>query len=339
MVRFGKPSMTLPACTKNDFQGGMRMKVLITGGAGFVGSHLADRLLAEGNQVLALDNYATGRRDNLKPQANLTVIEGTIADQNTVDTAFTRFQPEVVVHAAASYKDPENWVEDVRTNVLGSVHVVKAAKAAKVKRFIYFQTALCYGLQPLEQPITLNHPIRSTGSSYAISKTGGEQYVELGGLDWISFRLANAYGPRNLSGPLPTFFQRLTTNKPCFVMDTRRDFIYIDDLVNVVLKAIGGAGTKGAYHISTGSDYAIKELFDATVKALNVKLDKPVEVRPRNADDAPTILLDPTKTQRDFQWKATTALTEGVAKAIRYYQQFGIYQTFTHLKQFDTKAA
>lgn len=94
------------------------MKVLITGGAGFVGSHLADRLLAGGQKVLAIDNYATGR-DNLTPHPNLTVVEGSIADQAVVDDAFRSFHPDVVVHAAASYKDPENWFEDVRTNVLG----------------------------------------------------------------------------------------------------------------------------------------------------------------------------------------------------------------------------
>jgi UDP-glucose 4-epimerase len=314
------------------------MKVLITGGAGFVGSHLADRLLADGNSVLVIDNYATGRRDNLTPNANLTVVEGSIADQVVVDDAFKRCCPDVVVHAAASYKDPENWIEDVRTNVLGTAYVVKACQAAKVKRLIYFQTALCYGLHPLEQPITLNHPIRSTGSSYAISKTGGEQYVELGGLDWVSFRLANAYGPRNLSGPLPTFYHRLTNGKPCFVMDTRRDFIYIDDLIQVVMKAVAGKGTKGAYHISSGSDFAIKELFDATIKAMGVKLDKPVEVRARSADDVASILLDPSKTNHDFAWKVSTPLETGVAKAIAYYKKYGISQTFTHLKPTETTA-
>ncbi len=79
------------------------MNVLITGGAGFVGSHLADRLLSQGHKVLVIDNYATGRRDNLTPQANLTVVEGSIADQETVDRAFDRCRPDVVVHAAASY--------------------------------------------------------------------------------------------------------------------------------------------------------------------------------------------------------------------------------------------
>ena len=105
----------------------------------------------------------------------------------------------------------------------------------------------------------------------------------MGGLDFLSFRLANAYGPRNLSGPLPTFYHRLTNNKPCFVMDTRRDFIYIDDLVAVVMKAIDGQGTSGYYHVSSGSDYAIKELFDATVKALGISLAGEVEVRPRQS--------------------------------------------------------
>jgi UDP-glucose 4-epimerase len=311
------------------------MKILITGGAGFVGSHLADRLLGAGHKVHVIDNFATGRRDNLTPHANLTLVEGSIADAAVVDQAFANAAPDIVVHAAASYKDPDNWVEDVRTNVLGTANIVKASKVAGVKRIIYFQTALCYGLKPLEQPITLEHPIRSTGSSYAISKTGGEQYVDLSGIDYLSFRLANAYGPRNLSGPLPTFFQRLTQGKPCFVMDTRRDFVYIDDLIQVVMKAIDGKGKKGAYHISSGSDYSIKELFDATLKALKIKLDKDVEVRPRLPDDAFTILLDPSATERDFAWKVSTPLETGVARAIAYYHAHGISQTFTHLKAMD----
>lgn len=308
------------------------MKVLITGGAGFIGSHLTDRLIARGDRVLVIDNYSTGRRDNLKPHSNLTIVEGTIADKDLVDRTFDEFQPEMVVHAAASYKDPDNWVEDVITNELGTVNVGRASKRIGIKRLIYFQTALCYGLQPLEQPITLNHPIRPEGSSYAISKTTGEHYIKLSGLEYISFRLANAYGPRNLSGPLPTFYHRLTNGKPCFVMDTRRDFIYVSDLVDAVIKALDGMGEKGAYHISSGSDYSIKELFDATVSALNMKLDKEVEIRERNADDVYTILLDPSKTNKDFDWKISTPLETGVRNAIEYYKKFGITQTYTHLK-------
>jgi UDP-glucose 4-epimerase len=308
------------------------MKILITGGAGFIGSHLADRLIARGDTVCIIDNYSTGRRDNLKPHKLLTIVEGTIADEKLIEGAFNEFKPDLVVHAAASYKDPDNWEEDTRTNCLGTAMIVHASMRHSVKRIIYFQTALCYGLHPIEQPITLNHPILSGGSSYAISKTTAEQYIELSGLNFISFRLANAYGPRNISGPLPTFFQRLTTGKPCFVMDTRRDFIYIADLVDCVMLAIDGKGSRGAYHISSGSDYAIKELFDATIKALNISLETDVEVRPRGPEDAFTILLDPSKTHKDFPWKISTPLEEGVRKAIEYYTEYGITETFTHLR-------
>ncbi len=308
------------------------MKILITGGAGFVGSHIADRVLARGDEVLVIDNYSTGRRDNLTPQTNLTVIEGTIADRDLVMVQFASFQPDIVIHAAASYKDPNNWEEDALSNVVGTANITQASQENGVKRLIYFQTALCYGLNPIEQPITLDHPIFSGGSSYAISKTAGEQYIQLSGMEYISFRLANAYGPRNLSGPLPTFYHRLTNDKPCFVMNTRRDFIYVQDLVDVVIKAIDGAGESGPYHVSSGSDYSIKELFDATVKALDIQLDSPVEERERNPDDAFTILLDPSKTEQDFSWQISTPLEEGVASAIEWYKEFGITQTYTHLK-------
>lgn len=307
------------------------MKVLITGGSGFIGSHLADRLLADGHTVLVIDNYATGRRDNLTARDGLTIVEATIADADATSETFASFAPDCVVHAAASYKDPDDWVEDARTNVGGTVNVVRAAQQAGVGRIIYFQTALCYGTRPLEQPITLEHPIRPD-SSYAISKTAGEQYIELSGLDFVSFRLANAYGPRNMSGPLPTFYQRLTTDKPCFVMDTRRDFIFVDDLVDVVLQAVLDGVGHGHYHVSTGSDYAIKELFDATIAALGIDLEEDVEVRPRGEDDAFTILLDPSRIRADFGWDVTIPLEAGVASAIEYYREFGIAETYTHLR-------
>jgi UDP-glucose 4-epimerase len=307
------------------------MKILITGGGGFIGSNLADRLLAEGHDVLTVDNYATSRRDNLTSQERLTIVEGSIAEEAFFNGVVDDFGPEAIVHAAASYKDPDAWEEDARTNALGTAIVVKAAERTQVKRFIYFQTALCYGVKPEEQPITLNHPLRPYDSSYAITKTAGEDYIRLSSLPWVSFRLANVYGPRNLSGPLPTFFSRLTQDKACFVTDTRRDFLFVTDLVDVVVKAIDGAGS-GAYHVSSGSDVAIKDLFDATTSALGLgAID--VEVRPRAADDAESILLDPSRTNADFDWQTSVSLQDGVAQAIAWYQEHGIEQTYTHLKE------
>lgn len=305
-------------------------KILITGGAGFIGSHLADRLLARGDSVGVIDNYATGRRDNLEPHKNLTIVEDTIANAKVVHQVMADFKPDVVVHAAASYKDPHNWEEDCLTNTLGTAVVLKATQSVGCSRFIYFQTALCYGLKPLEQPITLNHPIVPGGSSYAISKTAAEEYVHLSGLDYVTFRLANAYGPRNISGPLPTFYKRLTSQQACFIMDTRRDFVYVDDMVNCIVKSIDGQG-KGTYHLSSGRDFSIQELFEETLAAMGI--NQTIDVRPRQPDDVYSILLDPSKTKKDFDWAVSTPLKDGVQRTIAYYKTYGIEETFTHLKQ------
>lgn len=147
------------------------MKVLVTGGAGHIGSHIVERLIDRGDEVLVIDNYQTGRRDNLQSHENLSIVEDSIANTELVCKVFEDFKPEILVHAAASYKNPGNWTEDVLTNVLGATNLVKAAQKSDVRRIIYFQTALCYGLKPIEQPITLKHPYfsgsYSGGSSYS----------------------------------------------------------------------------------------------------------------------------------------------------------------------------
>src|SRR5512132_2283868 len=110
------------------------MKALITGGAGFIGSHLADRLIAQGHEVCVVDNYATGRRDNLTAHRRLQVVEGTIADKSLVERVFDEFRPDQVLHAAPSYTDPDNWAEDALTHCVGTAHVVQAATRLSAQR-------------------------------------------------------------------------------------------------------------------------------------------------------------------------------------------------------------
>src|SRR5690606_15824242 len=113
---------------------------------------------------------------------------------------------------------------------------------------------------------------------------------------------------------------------------TRRDFLFVSDLVDVVVPALVEGVGSGAYHVSSGSDVAIKDLFDAVTQALGMgEID--VEIRPRAADDAESILLDPSRTNADFDWKTSVALTDGVAQAVAWYQEHGIEQTYTHLKE------
>jgi UDP-glucose 4-epimerase len=121
------------------------MKVFVTGGPGLVGSTIIDMLLARGDEVLAVDNFATNRRDNLVLHPKLRLVEDSIADRQVIDVLVGDFHPEVVIHAAAFYKDPDDWHVDALTNCVGTANVARACKDHKVDRLIYFQTALCYG--------------------------------------------------------------------------------------------------------------------------------------------------------------------------------------------------
>lgn len=308
------------------------MKIFVTGGSGQVGSTVIDMLLARGDTVLAIDNFATGRRDNLGPHANLTHVEGSIADGPLVEQLFSDFKPDVVVHTAASYKDPDDWGTDALVNGVGTANIAKACKNHKVGRLIYFQTALCYGTKPEQQPIQLDHPIRPVNSSYAISKTAGEHYVQFSGVDWVTFRLANVIGPRNVSGPLPIFYGRLSRGQKCFVTPARRDFCYAGDLAKVVVQATDGRGA-GTYHFSSGKDVAIKELYDSVVKAMKLNEYPEPEVKPLGPDDAPSILLDPSRTFADFGDVEFTSLDEIARLSVERWQKEGVVGGYTHLKE------
>jgi len=286
--------------------------------------------------VLGIDNLATGRREHLEAHPRLKVEIGSIADRALVDRLVGDFRPDVLIHTAASYKDPEDWYSDTLTNCVGGANLIQAAKRAKVGRFVYFQTALCYGVKPVQQPIRLDHPRNPANSSYAISKSAAEDYLEFSGLDFVTFRLANVVGPRNVSGPLPIFFQRLSEGKKCFVTKARRDFVFVKDLARTVLKAADGTG-HGAYHFSSGKDVAIQDLYDAVVAAMELKSYPAPEVRELGPDDAPSILLDPSRTFQDFGKVEFTSLGDTVAAAVEYYRKFGVHGGYTHLKHADKK--
>ncbi len=307
------------------------MKVVITGGLGQIGSHVAEMMVERGDEVLVIDNLATGRREHLADHPRLKMVIGTIADKAAVDCLFSEFRPDAVVHAAASYKDPDDWYNDALTNCVGAANVILAARRHGVRRFVYFQTALCYGLKPTQQPVRLDHPRHPAGSSYAISKTTNEYYLELSGLDYVTFRLANVVGPRNVAGPLPIFYQRLKDGKRCFVTKARRDFVFVKDLARVVLRACDGVGN-GAYHFSSGTDIAIQDLYAAVVNAMGIAPCPEPEIRELGPDDVASILLDPSRTFADFGKIEFTPLEITVAAAVDYFRKHGTLGEYTHLR-------
>lgn len=299
------------------------MKVYITGVAGFIGSHVAERMVAAGHEVRGVDNLLTGRADNV-PDGVLWLEDDIVMGDDWYG-GILDFDPDVIYHCAASYDDRQKWHRDVRTNVLGTIDVVIAAKEVGA-RIVYFQTSLCYGLNPGPDPLTVDAPLNPSGS-YAVSKTAGERYIADSGVDYVSLRLANVYGPRNLSGPVPAFFKRLNAGEPCTVVDSRRDFLFIDDLLGVAVPA--ATQGSGVYHVASGGDVSIGDLYAAVEHALDVRED--FHFIPRPPDDAPSILLDPSRTEAEFGWKAETPLTSGVEAAVAWYQANGVDRTFTHL--------
>jgi UDP-glucose 4-epimerase len=306
-------------------------RVIVTGGLGQIGSHVTELLLARGDKVIVIDDLTTGRKEHLETHPNLSIYIESITNKSFIDKIFADFKPDCVVHTAASYKDPDDWYSDTMVNCVGAANVIKAATENSCKRFIYFQTALCYGLKPETSPIGLDHIRKPEGSTYAITKTTNELILELSGLSYVTFRLANVVGPRNVAGPLPIFFQRIKDGKKCFVTKARRDFVFVGDLARTVVRAVDGTG-QGAYHFSSGKDVAISELFDAVVGAMKLDKKPEVEIRDLGPDDVESILLDPSRTFKDFGAIEFTSLQATVDAAIDYYTKYGTLGEYTHLR-------
>lgn len=305
------------------------MRLLITGGAGCLGSNLIEHWLPQGHQIFVIDNFATGKREVVPEVDGLTVKEGSIVDEALVNECFIQFKPDVVIHAAAAYKDPDDWIEDSRTNVIGSANVARAAKAYGVERLINFQTALCYG-RPQQLPIFASHPT-APFTSYGITKTAGEQFMLLSGVPTLSLRIANVTGPRLAIGPIPTFYKRLKAGQNCFCSDTSRDFLDMSDFLSFMDMAIKANAPTGVFNLASGEAHSIKEIFDIVTDYLGLGA-KDVPVLPPAADDVPVVSLDASETTSAFGWKASIGFADTIRRQLAWYDKHGVTDVFSHLK-------
>jgi UDP-glucose 4-epimerase len=306
------------------------VRLLVTGGAGCLGFNLIEEHLAQGDEILVIDNFATGSREALTALPRLEIVDGTVADRQMVETAFNRFAPTHVIHSAASYKDPNDWCGDVATNVTGTINTVEAARHVGVERFVYLQTALCYG-RPERIPIPVDHPMRPF-TSYGISKTAGEAYLAISDLPWVSLRLANITGPRLAIGPIPTFYRRLKSREKCFCTETIRDFLDISDFLALMRMVLRDDAPTGIFNVSTGEGHTIAEVFDTIAACLGITLAEPVPVVPPAADDVPAVVLDPSRTRAALGWRAELGLSESIARMVRWYDIHGVPVIHSHLR-------
>jgi UDP-glucose 4-epimerase len=263
------------------------MKVLITGGAGFIGSHLAEHLLAAGNDVRVLDNLSTGKRENLPAHPQLEFVQGDIRDKRLVSESAHGM--DAIVHLAAvasvqaSVDDPTGTHE---TNFDGTLYLLEAARQQNIRRFLYASSAAVYGDNtrlPLVEEEILN-PL----SPYAADKLAGEYYLRFYhakfGIETTAFRFFNVFGPRQdpsspYSGVISIFIERVSRGEPVTVFgDGRqtRDFVYVGDLVKLLAQALSGTQTAGqVINIGRGKQCSLLELLEALEKLTG----KPVERR------------------------------------------------------------
>jgi UDP-glucose 4-epimerase len=308
----------------------MTMRLLVTGGAGCLGSNLVERYFPQGHEICVIDNFATGKREVVPEQAGLMLVEGSIADSDVVESVFVDFRPTHVIHSAAAYKDPSDWVEDAQTNVLGSIYVATAALKVGVTRLINFQTALCYG-RPSAVPIPVEHPT-TPFTSYGISKTAGESYLMQSGLPVVSLRLANICGPRLAIGPIPTFYKRLRAGQSCFCSDTVRDFLDMSDFFQLMDLVLEDSAPTGIFNVSTGKGHSILNVFHAVADYLGIEAPE-VPVVPAGEDDVSQVVLDPALTTKMFNWQPQVNFKQTITNQLAWYDQYDINDVYSHLAQ------
>ena len=307
----------------------MQKTVLIIGGAGFIGSHVVDLVLAEGNTVAVLDNLSSGSRKNVNPAA--TFYEGDMLDADFVRKVLTELHPDVVCHFAAqvsvanSLVDP---VEDARLNMLGTLSVLESMRIVVPKaKIIYAASAAMYGM-PAELPVLETTPSLSL-SPYGLSKYTGEQYVwlynRLHNTPATVLRFSNVYGPRQSvegeAGVCAIFCQRMLSGGSVKIYgdgSQLRDYIAVGDVARATLAALE-KGDGEPYNISTNTKTSVCELF-ALLKELSGYEHDPIFAEER-AGEIKESRMSADKAARELGWSAGTSLRDGLATTVAWYRE------------------
>ena len=303
------------------------MRVCVTGGAGFIGSHLVDRLIALGHTVLVIDNLTTGVRDFVNPKA--AFIEIDVRDAN-IESIFADFKPQVVFHEAAQTMVPasmENPKMDCDVNLLGLVNILEASRKHKVEHFLMPSSAAVYGdLDTL--PLT-EDMIGKPTSFYGLTKLTGEGYLRIYeqafGLKTVCFRYSNVYGPRQgdggEGGVISIFTRFINEGQGLTIFgdgEQTRDFIYVDDVVEANIKAMNHPELTGVYNISTNTSTSVNKLV-SYFKSISNK-DLPVYYEAERTGDIRHSRLCNQKAKVDFDFLATVDLERGLRDTISYFK-------------------
>jgi UDP-glucose 4-epimerase len=301
------------------------MKIVITGGAGFVGSHIVQALTNRGDEVLVVDDLSTGKRANLSPEIRLEVmaigdvgLAGVLAD----------FGPDTIVHAAAQASVPTSVKTpdfDAKVNIVDGLNVMAAAVGAGVSRFVYINTGGALYGEPDYVPCDESHPIRPI-SPYGLSKATLEAYLNMllpQSIALTTLRLANVYGPRQdphgEAGVVAIFTERMMRDDAMTIFgdgEQTRDFVYVKDVASAVVAALG-AGGRNAVNIGTGVPTSVNEVFRALAASTGYGREPAYEAA--REGDVRDIYLDVSLAASVLNWQPSVGLSDGLRLTVESF--------------------
>jgi UDP-glucose 4-epimerase len=303
------------------------MKIAVTGGAGFIGSHVVDRYIEAGHEVIVIDNLSTGKKENINPRARF--YHSDIRDEG-IEAIFRKERPEIVNHHAAQMdvrKSTEDPLFDAEVNILGTINLLENAVRFGVKRFIFASSGgAIYGEQT-EFPAGEDH-LNLPLSPYGVSKLAGEKYLhyysETFGLKYISLRYSNVYGPKQNpdgeAGVVAIFIGRLLKGKEPVVNgdgEQTRDYVYVDDVVEANIRATLGEA-EGLFNIGTGIETSVNILLNRLIDIAKVNI-RGINGPPRKGEQRRSV-LGCEKAVRILGWEPKTTLEEGLHRTVLYFR-------------------
>lgn len=303
------------------------MKIMVTGGAGFIGSHIVDLFIKEGHQVIIIDNLSTGRKGNINPAAAFYHCD--IRDES-LEEVFAREKPDVVDHHAAqvsvrdSVADP---VFDLEINIRGTVHLLELSRKYGVKKVIFASSGgAIYGEQDYF-PADEKHPLRPL-SPYGAAKLAGESYLyyyrQNFDLSYVALRYANVYGPRQdpfgEAGVIAIFSQGMLNGKPLIINGTgeqTRDYVYVEDIARMNLLALNDKA-EGPFNVGTGRETTVNYLFNQ-IRALTQAKAPEVHGEPKKGEQFRSV-LSAGKAKQILGWEPHVELDEGLKRTVEFFK-------------------
>jgi len=305
------------------------MRILVTGGAGFIGSHVVESYQRDGHEVAVLDDLSSGKRENLA--SGTPLFEGKIEDLEFVQKTFKEFRPDVVNHHAAQVSvvvSTKNIPVDASINILGTITLLEAIKdTPSIKKLIYATSGGAMYGNPIELPCREEHPANPV-SPYGLSKYTAERYVwmyrDLHGLKATVLRYSNVFGPRQdphgEAGVCAIFTGKMLNNEPVTIFGDGsqvRDYVYIEDVARANQKALT-LGNGESYNVATGVGTSTLQVYEELKNASGYS--QSAIIGPGRAGEVQAVILSAEKAKQELDWVSETTFTEGIEKTITWYR-------------------